>query len=294
MTDIAWIGLGTMGLPMARNLVSAGHRVLGVDVVPEARREAAGQGIEVVDSVAKAVATAETVFTMLPSGGHVRAVFLGDDGILAHVRKGALVVDTSTVDVATSRWCHERAAEHAIDFVDSPVSGGVPGAERGTLTWMMGGRATAKQRLRETAAPMAAEIIDVGDATAGIAAKICNNLMLFINMMAVAEGSQLAGHLGLDQRAFWEIASVSSSRSWALENWYPVPGVVPSAPASHGFAPSFPVTGAFKDVQLALQAGHDLDLAGANLVAERLQALIDEGLGDRDCTLIAKLSSPHA
>lgn len=148
-----------------------------------------------------------------------------------------MAVDTSTVDIATSRWCHEKGEQGGFDFVDSPVSGGVPGAENGTLTFMMGGAPSAKARLKSLVAPMAGAVFDVGEATAGMAAKICNNMMLFVNMMSMAEGSQLARHLGLDQRVFWEIAKVSSSRSWALENWYPVPGIVASSPASQGFAP---------------------------------------------------------
>jgi len=292
MAEVVWIGLGTMGLPMAKNLVVAGHHVRGVDVSPLARKAASGRGIEVVEDLADALGSAEAVFTMLPKGEHVRSVFERQDGILAHVRQGALVVDTSTVDVATSRWCHERGADGGFDFVDSPVSGGVPGAEQGTLTFMMGGAQAAKDRLKDLAAPMAGAVIDVGDATAGIAAKVCNNMILFINMMSMAEGSQLARHLGLDEKVFWQIATVSSSRSWALENWYPVPGIVDGAPASHGFTPDFSVNGALKDLTLALRAGSDLDLAGARLVADRLQLLVEQGLGDRDCTLIAKLSAP--
>lgn len=292
MAEIAWIGLGTMGLPMARNLAAAGHRVRGVDVSERARHKAADEGLEVVDDTGTAVDGADVVFTMLPKGVHVRSVFEAPDGILARVAAGTLVVDTSTVDIATSRWCHSQADAHGFDFVDSPVSGGVPGAERGTLTFMMGGAASAKQALRGFADPMAGQMIDVGGPTAGIAAKICNNMMLFINMMSMAEGSQLAQHLGLDQKVFWDIARVSSSSSWALQNWYPVPGIVPTAPASHGFTPDFPVVGASKDIGLALDAGSGLDLAGARLVAERLQTLIDRGLGRWDCTLIALLSAP--
>ena len=292
MAEIAWIGLGTMGVPMAKNLAAAGHHVLGVDVSSRARQKASEQGIEVVEEMSDAIAAADAIFTMLPKGEHVRSVYEGEHGVLAHIRQGALAVDTSSVDIATSRWCHEQGQQRGFDFVDSPVSGGVPGAENGTLTFMMGGAAPAKARLKSLVAPMAGAIFDVGEATAGMAAKICNNMMLFVNMMSMAEGSQLVRHLGLDQKVFWEIAKVSSSRSWALENWYPVPGIVASAPASHGFAPDFPVTGALKDLTLALEAAGDLDLAGTKLAAQRLQNLIDQGLGDRDCTIIAKLSAP--
>ena len=294
MTRYAWIGLGNMGGPMAANLVAAGHQVRGVDLNERAAAAAAESGVEVAGSIAEAVRDAEAVFTMLPKGEHVRAVFDGPDGIWAHAPQDALLCDSSTVDIETSRWCHEQSAARGFAFADTPVSGGISGAADATLCFMIGGEPAAVERATELVGPMAGKVIAAGGPTAGTAAKICNNMMLFITLMANSEGSQLAARLGLDPKVFWEIASVSSGRSWSQQTWYPVPDIIPTAAANNNFEATFRVDLAAKDVGLALAAGEQtgVRLPAAQLIASQLQELIDEGYADRDCSLVALLSTP--
>lgn len=291
MAVYAWIGLGNMGGPMTANLVAAGHSVRGVDLDPAAKTAAAAAGVDLVDSVAEAVQGAEVVFTMLPKGAHVRAVFAE---VLAAASPSTLLVDSSTVDIETSKHCHESAAAAGFRFVDAPVSGGISGAAAATLCFMLGGEEGAVQDAIGFVAPMSGKTIAAGGPTAGIAAKICNNMMLFIDLMAASEGSQLAEQLGLDPQVFWEIASVSSGRSWAQQTWYPVPDVVPTSAANHNFDATFRVDLARKDIGLALEAGAStgVKLPAASLVREHFDALIAEGLADKDCSLIVKNISP--
>ena len=192
MATIAWVGLGNMGGPMSGHLVDAGHEVRGVDPVPAAREAATARGVLVVASVAEAVAGADAVFTSLPRNEHVREVYGGDGGIWASAPAGVLLLDTSTVDVATSRFCHEASADRGFRFVDSPVSGGIAGAEAGTLTFMLGGDEAAVAEAAALVEPMAGHVFALGGPTMGIAAKLANNMMLFISLIAAAEGSQLA------------------------------------------------------------------------------------------------------
>lgn len=291
MAVYAWIGLGNMGGPMTANLVKAGHTVRGVDLDDGAKAEAAANGVAVVGTVAEAVQGADVVFTMLPKGEHVRAVFAQ---ILAAASNDTLLVDSSTVDIDTSGYCHEAAATAGFRFVDAPVSGGISGAAAATLCFMIGGGADAVEDAIRYVQPMSGKTIAAGAATAGIAAKICNNMMLFIDLMAASEGSQLAEHLGLDPKVFWEIASVSSGRSWAQQTWYPVPEVVPTSAANHNFDATFRVDLARKDIGLALDAGAStgVKLPAAALAKDHFDALIAEGLADKDCSLIVKQISP--
>ncbi|WP_271395678.1 3-hydroxyisobutyrate dehydrogenase [Neomicrococcus lactis] len=294
MAVYGWIGLGNMGGPMTSNIVNAGHTVRGFDLSQRAQQLAREGGVEVVGSIKDAVSEADVVFTSLPKGDHVRSVFDGPDGIWAHAPKTALLADASTVDIATSRFCHEESAKRGYTFIDAPVSGGISGAAAGTLTFMLGGEPEAVSRGQEFVAPMAGNVIAVGGATSGIAAKIVNNMMLFINLVGVAEGSQLAESLGLDAQTFWSIANTSSAESWAQRTWYPLPGIVDSAAANNNFDATFTAELALKDVSLALEAGAEtgVNLDAAQLAAQQFQKLIDEGLGKKDCSLIAKLSSP--
>jgi 3-hydroxyisobutyrate dehydrogenase len=293
MATIAWIGLGNMGGAMTARLVAAGHRVLGVDLNPAARAAAAAAGVTVVETVAEAVAEADAVFTMLPKGEHVRAVYEGADGIWANAPQDALLADSSTVDIDTSRHCHETSQSLGFRFVDAPVSGGVAGASAGTLTFMLGGSSEDIDAAAAFITPMSGNIITAGGPTAGIAAKLANNMMLFISLLAAAEGSQLAAGLGLDPKTFWEIARVSSADSWAMRTWYPVPGIVPSAAANQNFDATFQTLLARKDVALAVDAGtrNDLSLPAAQLALAQFDRLIEEGLGEKDCSLIVKLVS---
>lgn len=293
MATIAWIGLGNMGGPMTANLVAAGHDVLGFDLNPEANEAAAAHGVRIAASVADAVSGADAVFTMLPKGAHVREVYEGDGGVWANAPTTALLLDSSTVDIETSRACHDGSVERGFRFVDAPVSGGISGAAAGTLTFMLGGAAPDVADAKALVEPMAGNVFAVGGPTMGIAAKLANNMMLFISLIAAAEGSQLAASLGLDAKTFWDVAAVSSADSWAMRTWYPVPGIVDSSAANQNFDATFATTLALKDVALALDAGEaaGLELPGAALARRQFERLIDEGLGGKDCSLIAKFAT---
>lgn len=294
MSAYGWIGLGNMGGPMSANLVKAGHTVKGFDPALAALERAAEDGVQPAASIAEAVAGAEAVFTMLPKGEHVRSVYGGDGGIWASAETSTLLIDSSTVDIATSQFCHDEAARRGFRFVDAPVSGGISGAAAATLGFMLGGTPEAVEAASAHIQPMGGNTIIAGGPTSGTAAKICNNMMLFINLLAASEGAQLAERMGLDAKVFWEIASVSSGRSWAQQTWYPVPGVVESSAANNDYAATFRADLALKDITLALTAGDaaQLNLPGAHLAQSQFQKLVDEGLGDMDCSLITKFISP--
>ena len=291
MAVIAWIGLGNMGGSMSVNLANAGHEVRGFDLSPEAVAAAEAGGVKPAGSIAEAVAVADVVFTMLPKGEHARAVYLGADGVLAHADTRTLLVDSSTIDIASAQALHDAAAAAGFRFVDAPVSGGMSGAKAATLTFMIGGEAGAVAEAAEYIRPMAANIIPTGGPTTGQAAKICNNLMLFINLASTAEGAVLADRLGLDKQVFWDIASVSSGDSWALRTWYPVAGVVPTAASNNDFAPTFTTELANKDIGLAISAARDTGtpLEIGEHVQRLFQRLIDSGESGKDCSMIIKL-----
>lgn len=303
MTTIAFIGLGNMGLPMATNLMKAGHVVRGYDVVDACRAAAAEAGVEVADSAADAMTGADAVVTMLPKGDHVRQVWFGgdgsqpsDDGLLAHATPEQLLIDSSTIDIATCQAVHDAAAAKGLHFVDAPVSGGISGAAAGTLTFMVGGAADDVERARAVIDPMAGNIFATGGPTTGEAAKIVNNMMLFIAVQGLAEGATLAKKLGLDAEVFHQIAGVSSANSWALQTWYPVPGVVDTAAANNDFAATFRADLALKDIGLALAGAQEtgLHLPAAEVSAQRLQEAVDGGGGDLDCTVVIAAVDPDA
>lgn len=294
MTSIAWIGLGNMGSRMSSHLVTAGHEVRGFDVVDALRQSAAEHGITPVASIAEAVEGADVVILSLPKGEHVRQVLESDDGVFAHAAPGTLILDTSTVDMETSQWCHGQAGSRGLRFVDAPVSGGTQGAQAGTLTFMLGGSDDDVADAREVVAPMAGNVFAVGEATHGIAAKLVNNMMLGISILAMSEGSQLASQLGLDPKAFFDVVRVSSGDSWAVRTWYPVPGVVPGAAANQNFDASFSAMLCHKDVALAVAGAEaaGVPVPAAALILEQLQRLVDDGLGGKDCTLVVREASP--
>ncbi len=291
MSVIAWIGLGNMGGPMSANMVAAGHEVRGFDLSADAVATAVAAGVTAASSIADAVDGADVIFTMLPKGEHARAVYFGDDGVLAQAATTTLLVDSSTIDIETAQALHDGAKAAGFRFVDAPVSGGISGATAATLTFMIGGEAGAVADATAFIEPMASNIIPTGGETTGQAAKICNNLMLFINLAATAEGAVLADRLGLDKQVFWDIASVSSGDSWALRTWYPVAGVVDTAAVNRDFAPTFTTALASKDIGLAVAAAQatDTPLEIGGHVASLFQRLIDAGEGDKDCSIIVKL-----
>lgn len=291
MAAVGWIGLGNMGGYMSANMVKAGHTVRGYDLNSAAAAAAAGHGVQTVDSIAEAVEGADVVFSMLPKGEHSRSVYLGPDGVLAHADTRTLLVDSSTIDIESAQALHDAAAAAGFRFVDAPVSGGMSGAEAGTLTFMVGGEPDAVQEAGVFFGPMAGNVIPTGGATTGQAAKICNNLMLFINLAATSEGAVLADRLGLDKQVFWDIASVSSGDSWALRTWYPVAGVVESAASNNDFAPTFTTELANKDINLAIAAARNTGtpLEIGEHVQQLFQRLVDAGQAGKDCSMIVSL-----
>jgi 3-hydroxyisobutyrate dehydrogenase len=292
MANIAWVGLGKMGLPMSVHLLNAGHQVRGYDLSATATADAKSRGILVCDSIAAATADAEFIFTMLPDGDAVLAAYTQPQGILDSAPKTALLIDSSTVSIASCQAIYAATTARSRDFVDAPVSGGTVGAEAGTLTFMIGGSPELVARASAPIESMSSNIFRTGGPTTGQIAKICNNLILMINLAATAEGAVLADRLGLDPKIFWDIASVSSADSWPLRNWYPIPGVVPSSAASRNFEdPTFTAKLARKDVSLAIDAAASLSaqLRLGSIVIELFEELINSGLGEQDCSAISKV-----
>ena len=251
MTTIAFIGLGNMGNPMAANLVKAGHKVLGFDLVPASLETAKAHGLEIATSAGAAVERAEIVITMLPAGKHVLAVY-GD--IVGKAQKGTLFIDSSTIDVDSARKAHSIAAAYGMLSVDAPVSGGVGGAEAGTLTFMAGGAREAFDKAEPILQPMAGRIVHCGEGGAGQAAKICNNMILGISMIGVGEAFVLAEKLGLSHQALFDVASTSSGQCWSLTTYCPVPGPVPNSPANRDYKPGFAAALMLKDLKLSQEA----------------------------------------
>ncbi len=251
MTAIAFIGLGNMGGPMAANLVKAGHRVAGFDLVADLLAQAKGGGVEAAESSHAAVANADVVITMLPAGRHVVACW---EDILPAARKGALFIDCSTIDVDSARRAHAIGAAAGMACLDAPVSGGVGGALSGALTFMAGGDDATFASARPVLEAMGKRIVHCGGAGAGQAAKICNNMILGATMIATCEGFLLAEKLGLSAQALFDVASASSGQSWSLTSYCPVPGPVPASPANRDYKPGFAAALMLKDLKLAQEA----------------------------------------
>ena len=251
MATIAFIGLGNMGAPMAANLLRAGHAVRGFDLAPAAAEAAANLGIDLAGSARDAVSHADTVITMLPAGRHVAACYAD---ILPAAAAGTLFIDCSTIDVTSARAAHGAAAAAGMASIDAPVSGGVGGASAGTLTFMAGGSAEAFARAEPILQAMGKRIVLCGEAGAGQAAKICNNMILGISMIAVSEAFVLAEKLGLSHQALFDVASTASGQCWSLTSYCPVPGPVPASPANRAYAPGFATALMLKDLTLAQEA----------------------------------------
>jgi 3-hydroxyisobutyrate dehydrogenase len=259
MAAIAFIGLGNMGLPMARNLLRANHQVVGYDVVASALEAAARAGVRAAGSAALATTGAECVITMLPEGRHVRDAYLGDQGIIARAGPEALLVDCSTIDVDSARAVHGAALERGLEMLDAPVSGGVAGAENATLTFMVGGTEQGVARARPILEGMGRTVVHTGPAGNGQAAKICNNMILAISMIGVCEAFVLAERLGLAADKLFEVSSQSSGQCWSLTNYCPVPGPVPSSPANRDYRAGFTAAMMAKDLRLAQDAAQSVD-----------------------------------
>ncbi|MBI1244149.1 MAG: 3-hydroxyisobutyrate dehydrogenase [Alphaproteobacteria bacterium] len=285
MATIAFIGLGNMGGPMARNLVKAGHTVRGFDMVAK-NVEAAGA--LACKSAAEAVKGAEIVVTMLPAGPHVRSVY---DEVLPVAAKGTLLIDCSTIDVDSARAVAKKAEGYSLDMVDAPVSGGTVGAEAATLTFMVGGSARAFERAQPVLAQMGKTIVHAGGPGNGQAAKICNNMILGISMVAVAEGFSLAEKLGLDAQKLFDISSKSSGQCWSMTTYCPVPGPVPTSPANRDYKPGFTADMMLKDLKLAVSAAQGAGQATPmGAAAQSLFALmVSSGRGGLDFSGIIKM-----
>ncbi len=260
MARIGFVGLGNMGLPMAQNLLKAGHAVTGFDVVTASADKLRLAGGAAATSVAQACAGAEAVITMLPAGRHVRDVYLDAQGVIASVVPGALLVDSSTIDVATARAVAAAAEARGLAMIDAPVSGGVGGAQAATLTFMVGGSAAAFGRAKPILEQMGKTIVHAGGAGNGQAAKICNNMILGVSMIAVSEAFLLAEKLGLDAQKLFDISSKSSGQCWSMTSYCPVPGPVPASPANREYQAGFTAAMMLKDLRLAQEAA---GLAGA-------------------------------
>jgi 3-hydroxyisobutyrate dehydrogenase len=251
MSTVAFLGLGHMGGPMSKNLVDAGHTVRGFDPVPAAVETAQRNGVEVLDSGVAAATGADVVITMLPNGDLVKRCYAD---ILPAAGAGTLFIDSSTISVDDARDVHELAGSHGVAQLDAPVSGGVKGAVAGTLAFMVGGDGAALERARPVLEPMAGKIIHCGDAGAGQAAKVCNNMVLAVHQIAIGEAFVLAEKLGLSAQALFDVITGATGNCWAVQTNCPVPGPVPMSPANNDFRPGFATALMNKDLGLAMDA----------------------------------------
>ncbi|MBY6014108.1 3-hydroxyisobutyrate dehydrogenase [Qipengyuania gaetbuli] len=254
---IAFIGLGNMGGGMAANLVKAGHEVNAFDLSEAALAAAKENGCATFTDASEAVQGVDGVVTMLPNGGIVKSVYEGS--VIGKAPAGAVLLDCSTIDVATAKEVIAKAEAAGYDMVDAPVSGGIAAANGGTLTFMVGGTDKAFQRASEVLDPMGKAVIHAGDAGAGQTAKICNNMLLAITMIGTAEAMTMAKKLGLDPQKFYEISSVSSGYNWSLNAYTPLPGVGVQSPADNEYQGGFATALMLKDLRLAMEAAASVD-----------------------------------
>lgn len=285
---IGFVGVGKMGAPMARNLLKAGYGVTVFDVDAGAAAALEPSGARIAAAAVEAAAGADCIVTMLPAGGHVRDVY---DEVIPAAPDGALAIDCSTIDVATARAVADAAAARGLAMLDAPVSGGVAGAEAGTLTFMVGGPADAFARAGPVLGTMGRKIVHAGGAGNGQAAKICNNMMLGISMIALSEGFTLGEALGLEARTLFDIASNATASCWAMHNHLPVPGIVETAAANRGFRPGFSTDMMLKDLELAQAAARE---AGVDTPLGRRAAALyalfrNAGNGGLDYSAIVRL-----
>jgi 3-hydroxyisobutyrate dehydrogenase len=253
MSTIGFIGVGNMGGPMARNLLKGQYGVTAFDLSADVLEPVVDAGAVKGTSARDTVANADVVISMLPAGQHVRAVYL-EDGVLANVKKGALLIDSSTIDVDSARTVHAAAEKAGFDFLDAPVSGGVGGAEAGTLTFMCGGSEKAFARARPILEKMGKKIVLAGGPGAGQAAKVCNNMLLAICMIGTCEAFTLGEKLGLDHQKLFDIMSAASGQSWSLTTYCPVPGPVPTSPSNRDYQGGFATALMLKDLKLSQAA----------------------------------------
>ena len=297
MSHIAFIGLGNMGGPMAVNLHKAGYAVTAFDLSADALGKVREQGVTAAESAKAAVQGAGIVISMLPASRHVEALYLGDDGLMAQLPEGTLVIDCSTIAPASAQKVAAAAKARAVTMIDAPVSGGVAGASAGTLTFIVGGEAAALERARPLLEAMGKNIFHMGEAGAGQVAKLCNNMALGVIMAVTGEAIALGVAHGLDPKALSQMMAVSTSRSWATEVCNPWPGVLENAPSSRGYAGGFGNDLMLKDLGLAVEAAMGI---GATIplgeLARNLYALNKQaGRGGLDFSSVVKLmAGDHA
>ncbi len=293
MSLIAFIGLGNMGAGMAARQAAAGHEVRAFDLSGLAVERAVQAGCMAAASAGEAVAGAEMVITMLPAGGHVRQIIT--EAVLPNVPKSALLIDCSTIDVDSARAVAAEAKAAGVTFADAPVSGGIAAAEAGTLTFMVGCEEARFPDVEAALKPMAKAVVHAGEAGAGQAAKICNNMVLGVSMLGVCEAFALAERLGLKADKFFDIASQSSGQCWSISSYCPWPGVGPASPSDRGYEGGFLTKLMLKDLKLAQAAAA---AAGATTPmgaqAEALYAMFDRlGYGDKDFSGVLQLMRGH-
>ena len=291
MATVGFIGIGNMGGPMAVNLGKAGHQVTVFDASPEAMRRMQAENVAKAGSLGDAVANVDVVMTMVPAGPQVRDVYLGEGGVLARADKRSLLIDCSTIDVDSARAVAEDAKQRGYRMIDAPVSGGVMGAQAGTLTLMCGGDAADVEAARPYLEKVGRRVVHCGPSGNGQAAKICNNMLAAICMVGTSEAFIMGERLGLDPKVLFDVISTSSGSSFALTNYSPWPDILPNVPSSNGYKPGFAAAMMWKDLRLAMAAaratGSSTPLGAAT---EALYAMFNnKGHGNVDTTGILRM-----
>lgn len=295
MARIGFVGLGHMGWPMAVNLLNAGHTVTGFDLQPEALQAFASTGGVAAKTLAETARQQDVIFTMLQTGQQVNDVCLGENGLFAHAAKKTLFIDCSSIDVKSSREIHQHAKKLLFLAVDAPVSGGVVGAAQGNLTIMVGGEEEAFTQAKPFLMHLGKKIIHTGSAGSGQAAKICNNMILGISMIAVSEAFTLAEHLELSAEKLFEVVTNASGQCWAISNYAPVPGLLENVPANNHYKPGFTAAMMLKDLCLSQQCAASVGLKTP--MGERATAIyqqfIEAEMGELDFSAIIKTMARH-
>jgi 3-hydroxyisobutyrate dehydrogenase len=293
---IGFVGTGTMGQPMVNNLIKKGFDVVAYDIVAAAVEAAVKLGASACGSAADAARQADLVVTMLPSSSHVEAAYLGPGGVLEGVARGRLCVDMSTIEPAVSQRVAARLRERGVRFIDAPVSGGVVGAEKATLAIMVGGEAGDLEEARPALAAMGANVIHVGPVGAGEVAKLCNNLIAGVAMVAVSEAFRIAEGFGVDPEILTSVIAKSSGNTWAMEHGHPVPGLVPTAASSRDYAPGFMTDLMAKDLGLAVNAARELrvPVAVAPAAQQLLRLASSHGYGRKDFSAVYAFLKPSS
>jgi 3-hydroxyisobutyrate dehydrogenase len=296
MTTIAFIGTGTMGQPMVKNLLAKGFRVIAYDAARPALDAAVALGAKAAGSAADAARQGDLIVTMLPSSANVEAAYLRPGGVLEGTPRGRLCVDMSTIDPGTTRRVAARLHEAGVRFLDAPVSGAVPRAVAGTLTIMVGGDAPDLEEARPALAAMGSTIIHVGAVGSGEVAKLCNNLIAGVAMVAVSEAFRIAEGFGVDPQVLTQVIAKSSGNTWVMEHGHPVPGIVAQAASNHDYAPGFMTDLMAKDLGLAVNAARELrvPVAVAPAAQQLLRLASSHGYGRKDFSAVYAFLAPSS